>query len=414
MNILTRTVFFAALCSMTVACIDSAPSSGNNANNVNNSINVNNANTANNLNNVNNSNDVNNANNTNAQTNNADWHLPNWNKRIGFDITPTGFDGTLNDFTAVVRLDLSAAPDIDLESSRFTTSEGATIPHEVAKHEQGESIFWLRLPEVTENETQRVWLYWESTGGSGDPTDTWGSQFSAVYHFDFANLGLNSVIGEPDLACNSCLRSAGSVGMALDANQEGLVGDLPDKLLPGPGDIVAASVWYRADTGTQVRGPLISAESFCVGWQLALVSTTNEIYASAAADDDVVPMNDTTYCNFPDGRQAATAEIVDSVDPTHLVVVFDRTQDEAVLYIDGAIQGRENMQLGATGNDTSEFQPRLRIGTYGDPTLPYLSGGTIDEVFLMTGEVDDEWVAAHYANVRTWSEATTATGVQIR
>jgi hypothetical protein len=200
------------------------------------------------------------------------------------------------------------------------------------------------------------------------------------------------------------MRKPGPVGWGLDAGGEGIIGPLPEKLLPNPQTIITVSAWYQPEQLQDVRGPLVTAESYCIGWQLNLVESTEKIYATAGADGAININDPATFCPDPERRPAAEADIVDVPEPTHVVATFDRTVDgEVRLFVNGVEQQAVNLRLGDVENDISQFVPELRLGTFNDGMDNALSGGVLDEVLIFVGPYDDDWIQAHGSNIRDWS-----------
>lgn len=113
-------------------------------------------------------------------------------KRVSFK--PTGYTGTetLTNFPVLVRLSEAniagfSYSDFKCENGgdlRFAIKSGQMLPYEIQKwDEEGESLVWVRVPELTADTEIRAY-YGSDSADVAVPTRVWSDNFLGVWHLD--------------------------------------------------------------------------------------------------------------------------------------------------------------------------------------------------------------------------------------
>jgi len=116
-----------------------------------------------------------------------------YRKAITIDNTQTNLGvatETLTDFTVLVELNSSNIDYSKIQSEgqdiRFTDSNGVTtLNYEIESwNPSGSSYLWVRVPEIDTGDSDYIYIYYgNASAESGqNPSGTWGSDYSAVYH----------------------------------------------------------------------------------------------------------------------------------------------------------------------------------------------------------------------------------------
>jgi hypothetical protein len=163
-------------------------------------------------------------------------YLSGYLRRKRITIDPTYVDSNLTDFPLLIKFtddaDIGANIDSNGYNIRFTEDDGETLlKYERQSFDNGGStatgIFWVKIPTISDNANTYIYLYYKSDSPSDgeDATNTWDSNFVAVYHLEQDPSGsapqiLDSTANNNDGTSSGSVSSGalvtGKVGSGLD------------------------------------------------------------------------------------------------------------------------------------------------------------------------------------------------------
>ena len=302
--------------------------------------------------------------------------------------TVSGYTGSapLADFPVLVRLSATSPSGFDYADCaadgsdiRFSDEDGNVIPHEIeAWDTAGESLVWVKLPELDAGTTFSMW--YGGTPAAGDATGTW-SAFTGVWHMDEASGSVADATGHGLTAsaqgntANS-VAVAGPVGNGRQTATSAAKGYLsvPNYDSFGLGDTFTMSGWVKMTACTSYPRVFSRKANYtdANGWEMEMSSGSMANFAARGA-------NNPSYTGtFDPALNTAWA---------HVALVYNGTT--LTVYQNGA-QIKTGTINAATDNGLA-----LSFGCDSDGSETYLQGA-FDECRLMGGAASADWVKAEY------------------
>ena len=153
------------------------------------------------------------------------------------ELATTGYQGigTLTNFPVLVRVSTTRIPGFsyadcapDGSDIAFALADGTILPHEIDTwNPAGESLVWVRLPEVTPVATSFLFQWRGARGLPNDPTAVWRDDYVAVWHMN-----------------------------TIDAN-----GDIPDATGHGYNAHTSSVAQVTSASGTCIVGPAVQVKA---------------------------------------------------------------------------------------------------------------------------------------------------------
>ncbi len=324
--------------------------------------------------------------------------------------TPANVTDDLSDFPVAIvitddaHLRDNAQPDgADL---LFITDDGTSFPNNVLKYEiesydgdTGSLVAWVRIPTLTAASPTDIFLHYgdDSASDRQDPANTWPSSTIAVWHLVAEPLNAlvdeypNSVAADFHGSAQETQRPVVADGIAgggvlLDGIDDSILIEQAQAgvsaLDPGA-DSFSLSMWVNvstaADTFDQpwVKG---NGQSGAPGASLQLGVGS---WALRIADTD----NDAASLSF-----GSLADFTNRW--VHVVLVIDRVNGTAGMFIDGAAVSAPPINLNSQNIGTIASSDNARIGGNS-----FVFRGAIDEVRVFDAALSANFIAAESANL---------------
>lgn len=299
---------------------------------------------------------------------------------------------TFTDFPILVRLDSTriryAAAGAGGSALRFTDASGATLDHEIERwNTSGESIVWVRLPQITASATTRLYMFYggsSGSSGSGTATGVW-SDFAGVWHLNESPSGAGSEIKDSTAAGQN-----GTAAGAMSASNA----------ITG---MLAGGVSFDG-TDDRVEIPHAAALSFSAGEDMTLSAFVNEAALPAGVTGLVTKSRDTgnwygLWITAPINYWQAGANGGSyTSNPTaaltgwaHLAITQEAGATQRRMYVNGSqvasimslavMDGTGDLWFGGAKNQTEYFS------------------GALDEVRIARRARSDLYMAAQYASL---------------
>lgn len=333
-----------------------------------------------------------------------DWWDSDWPARRQLTID-NGGQGTLADFPVMVLLDASR---IDYEISqdtggdlRFIDTDGGVLSHEIERwDEAGESIVWVRVPEIPAGANHTITMYYGNSAAADvqDPTDVWDSGYVLVWHLGEVPTGTPDDITDsaenialPDTASGTSQSMDGSnqvagqagFGLSFDGAGEWLNPTSPD-----PGFFHDAfsdktfSAWIRSDNTSQTQ--TIFEEG----------GGTNGLYLGVDANQVHLATRDGGAGSQANAYQSYT----DTVSFHYVAAVFEGGQLR--LYLDDNAPDLQAAGYATVGGHSGEpgIGRSPDADAAGTGTNDYFDGA-MDEIRMSNIARSQDWIAAEYLSV---------------
>ncbi|MFW6313816.1 MAG: DUF2341 domain-containing protein [Spirochaetota bacterium] len=301
---------------------------------------------------------------------------------------PEAFAG----FPLMVRLDSSridyreaAADGGDL---RFFDAGNATeLYYEVESwNAEGESIVWVRVPEIAASSRDSIWMYWGggATTTYANPAEVW-SEYEVVLHLangvsDSSPNGWHgSITGSPTY-------EAGAVGAAIRigydgttksyVDVEGYVNEHHTKTLGA----YTVEVWMLGDQApdsSTINGPLMGQNFFNIGW-----NHQNSDFLGTYHFKHTVR----TWASVPASPLSADTWY-------YAAAVFDGAAGTATSYRNGAVDN----ELTGYGGEAGDKASYLRLGS--DGSRADVFDGLVDEVRITHRTRSAAWISAQHLSM---------------
>lgn len=337
--------------------------------------------------------------------------------RLGATATVSGYSGseTLTNFPALVRVreDSPAgfsyadvanvlASDKDAIDIGFTDMSGAGLPYEIDTWDpEGESLIWVRLPEVTS--ATRFAMFWGSSSSGKDlcASNVW-SEYVGVWHLDETANGVTTVYDSTTNALSGTTVDSsravadGVVGGSRHITDSesynnidsGIVVDLADAAkraaVDGLGTNFTASYWLRLPQNPR--------------WSYAITRKTGDngkAWGVQMAYDNTGMIRLYSAGNNDQQNVKPYLSMLKKRNEWHKFDISWKADGTYVIYQDGA-----NKMTGTLYNNTRAYQGDKNLGIGG----AVVNGGRgvigeMDEVRLRAFVPSDDWAAADYATM---------------
>lgn len=283
------------------------------------------------------------------------------------------------------RIDYGATDGTDLRF--FDAGVSTELPYEIERwDESGESIVWVRVPEISANARDSIWIYWGGGAATSfhDSAAVW-QEYELVMHLN-GTLTDSSPNGRDGSAVGSVRFEAGAVAEGVrvgDTSGTSFV-DIPswendfDRTTLGA---YTVEVWMRGDAAPELgspNGPLMAQHHFNIGWDhnnAGYVGTYH--FRHQTASWTPIPASP-----LEGGRWYYAA------------AVFDGSAGTATSLRDGAV---DSVRDGLTGT-TSDRVTYLRLGA--DGGAPSVFNGLVDEVRVAHVARTSSWIAAQHRSMQ--------------
>lgn len=309
----------------------------------------------------------------------------------------SGYAGTtaLAGFPVAVRLSENSPAGFDYAKCaadgsdlRFGSADGSVAyPHEIETwNPQGESIVWVRLPELGDAETTFAMTFGGADGSALPAASVWsgasGANYAAVWHYSDVNRSgdanaVDSAQGLVGVPSGRCPSEASPVGQGTwfwfqGQSYSRLFVD-GWKSLGVAGDMTV-STWIKMPTnayysnGLRVIGQSAEEWNSDNSWMIQLQSAMKlRVYGRSKSADFTIP------------------DV--SADWVHLVVVYEG--GTASVYANGELVESKSIDAPA---DNGKL---LALGATGKGGWP-LAGGSLDETRVLTAAVSADWIRAEH------------------
>lgn len=319
--------------------------------------------------------------------------LAGYHRRKQIVITPPGATALADFPVGIVE---SGDPDLashalgDGSDITFTAQDATTpLAAELATfdHATGELEAWVRIPSLQAPTT--IWLYYDGSASTADPTAAWPALFAGVWHLEKASPGHDSTTHAHHLAAPTASAAptgvAGIAGAACDYDG---IDDSLDVASPSDGSLDFGMASFSYSLWVHVISSLGGYDT--------------PIYKGCASPGDP------GYCmllgsagwegKLHDGTAFVDAELGPSVYGAwvYLAVVVDRTTMEAYGYADGAYVS--HVDISGIGSMASTKSFEVGVDSGGSPFH-----GTIDETRVYGQALTADWIATEYANLTSES-----------
>ena len=297
---------------------------------------------------------------------------------------------TLKDFPLCVRIPSSLNPPASPATLRFTGDDGLPLPHEVeAWDAAGESIVWVRVPEVAKGTKVRMFWGTPFTAADVPMSSVWNSDYESVYHMASQNDSSASALHftSDKTPTNGLV----GVGRKMGASGGLMTEEHAVEGLSGPFTISGWLCGYAGMGETYVLLKCIGGTSRQLGVLFGYQPMTLQLYVPAAANPEK-------------GTQA------NEMRNTHSLIVlpdegwhhFAYTYDGAVFgaYLDGALVRQVNYNFTQCGDAPFLQIGTLRVGRAPNNPNGNLFKGGLDELRLETVGHSAAWFKACYDDQR--------------
>lgn len=283
------------------------------------------------------------------------------------------------------RIDYGATDGSDLRF--FDAGVMTELPYEIERwDESGESIVWVRVPEIAADARDSIWIYW----GGGvptsfhDPAAVW-QEYELVLHLN-GDLTDSSPNGRHGSAVGGVTFESGAVGDAVRVGDEGGTRfvDVPawdndfDRTTLGA---YTVEVWMRGDAAPELaspNGPLMAQHHYNIGWDhnnAAYVGTYHFRHQTAS------------WTPIP-------ASALEGGRWYYAAALFDGAAGTATSLRDGVVDA---VRTGLTGT-TSDRVSYLRLGADGGASTVF--NGLVDEVRVAHVARSLAWIAAQHRSMQ--------------
>jgi hypothetical protein len=316
--------------------------------------------------------------------------LPGWTARVEVTLDGSVLRAPMTDLPVLIRLSDQAPPGFDPHATTefsvvFTDEVGATLDFErQAWDPDGESDFWVRVPQLAPVNSESVWMYWGNPYAvdASNSKATWSPWTDAgAWHLEDCTAGCtNALTGGYDLDATFVVADQGYVG---DGQTLPYGVPLAHLQWADPGSVsnpFAVSMWFETPAWAHGAEALLAVGPFAV---------------VRCDGSDVVGLSATPFVDACSSTGLAPPAV-----PHHvaLVVDDDTVTFQADVYVDGELATTASLP-GALGNPAHVW--------FGDPdpllVYPDVAdrfSGVIDEVrlrsrFMTADEAHAEYVAAN-------------------
>ena len=311
-------------------------------------------------------------------------------------IAVTGYDGaeTLVDFPLCAMFDASFGLPETAAEVRFLTEDGIALPYEVEEwNPAGESIVWIRVPELSAGTT--IYATWgRAFGGtttSWHKTAVWGSGYNFVWHLsdaltDSSRIGANLSGGSSYVTATNGVIGQGRYLVKKTEGNDCTATNYEPKDIGGA---FTYSYWAKMDalTGQQYLLNTVYASNGRISMIYGFSGNTMEIYLqpSSALDWSLSATREREYF-----RSLSQIPVTDS-EWHHYAWSYDGRILRS--YQDGALvkSGLVNASIGQPFPAYALHQSTIFGGGSG-------MTGAMDEIRLESVERSSDWIRACYLN----------------
>ena len=341
------------------------------------------------------------------------------------EMTVSGYAGesSLEGFPILVRISSARIPGYrgtlcqdDGKDIRFLSPDGeTTYPHEIEHWDpSGESLVWVRLPELSGTETKFLFQFGDETvaeapSSAGVWASSAGGAYAGVWHFgERATTGAETVADsakrQPGLVLDAVPEKGTKGNMSQMVSVEGPVGYgrinattdtdsgnrfvVPSYDALGLGSSFTFSGWVKATGQAQKGGYFVSRKTEDAadsGWQVC---------RPGGSSFQAIRIHGTSSDNAKSVRGYLDANTDLSTDWRHVVAVLDG--ETATVYVDGGAK----TATCATFATATENGLSLVFGCDADGNGQSFHG-MVDEYRLLDAVVSADWAKAEYDTVKS-------------
>ena len=330
-----------------------------------------------------------------------------------FEFTVSGYAGesTLEKFPLLVRLNPEKIA--NFKYSLFEASDHSDlafvvkgedgvlheVPHEIDTwNPDGESLVWVRVPELAGKTTKLICYFGRSAGGTGvfKPSDVWTDHYAAVWHLnptdetigDATGHGLKMKVNKSD-ASTSAPNANKYLGNSYYTDGAG-----QDRLLfDNPAD-------YVTSLGTGVETPSLTVSCWfnpsTLSETVRLVCWKGDYSSSSGFEFIKAPTGVMLRGSAGSGSETPVAKVDWANQMTHFVGVYEGAK--AWGYANGAKCAAEKDKVVQLKKGTSTVG---YCGMGGNSTAGYGCKATVDELRFYNGVASADWAKAEYDTVMT-------------
>lgn len=320
------------------------------------------------------------------------WWNSGWLARRKITLDNSALSANLTSFPVLVTL-TSAQIDYaktknDGQDIRFVDADGTTsLSYQIEKwDESGTSLVWVKVPTVSNNNTDYIWMYYDNPLAPDNqaPTSVWDSNHKAIYHMTNGSVfsGTDST-GVNTGNITSATTTSGKVGLggSFNGTSSKIIAPASSSLDVSTGTGITVSGWfYPGDVGGM--RPLIEwGNSGSFGVHMWNYPQSGNIYVNVV---DSSGGNHT----FQTSGSPLTASAWQ-----HVGFTYNKSTGAVALYHNGTSQSISSSNIGA-------FTPKTNLD-FNIGHRPYSGGqyyysGSTDEVRVSDVVRSADWFKAEY------------------
>lgn len=286
---------------------------------------------------------------------------------------------------------------------RFVDADGVTaLNYEIESwDESGTSLVWVKVPTVSNNNTDFFWMYYNNVAATDNQSKTsvWDSNYKAVYHLPNGSSlsGSDSTSNAYNLSnVGSTTATAGKVGGAANLNGSNqYLGNTSVSITTGSS--ISISFWQNIASGDVSTG-----SAFNIG----AADEPNRIQAHAPYTDNTLYWD---YGSYASGGRVSTSYASYLNAWAYVTLEYNSSSSLHAIYLNGALANSST-----SSNTPNSTRTGLEIGRW----IGYQKA-KIDEFRVSTVARGADWIKADYNSANNTmntfgaEESTSSLGVSM-
>ena len=324
----------------------------------------------------------------------ADWYDSDWDYAKKITVDSSQVDATLTDFPILVNYtssDVGTNAQSDCDDILFTDNTNVTkYSHEIENCDLAANDWftaWVKIPSVSSSTDTDLFMYYGNNAASSqeDVSNTWNSNFEAVYHLhdDFLDSTSNSFDGT-----NNGSTDFADEHIADSQSFDGTNDYIDDDIATFPISTYPFTLTCWCSIDTEGNNGLVwigDKDATNIQYQIRTISDSGLKFRVSARDGSS-PANGDSTNTF-------------SLDTWYYVTGVFRSATDRELFVNGVSEATNT----STITPTASFD-RISIGRAGDNPSPGIhADGKIDEARFLSVGLSNAWITAEYDNQKSGS-----------